>query len=70
MTRVKHTRMNLGLKNVSNWILANKLSVNVEMTVYLIFAREKKVVPYIPELFLFNKTIVTKPETKLSRQNW
>ena len=51
--------MNLELKNVSNWILANKLSVNVE-TLFNSFSLVKKTVPHSPELFLFNKTIMHK----------
>ena len=67
--------MNLELENVSNWILANKLSINVEKTVYLLFTR-KKTLPHTPELLLFNKTIVRKSETKFlgiiidDRLNW
>ena len=55
--------MNLELNNVSNWIVANSLSLNVNKTVYILFSGRKPV-ENVPSLILFNSDILRKKDTR------
>ena len=55
--------MNVELAKVCNWILANRLALNIDKTVYLLFAG-KKSVSNSNEIYMFNNAISRKNETK------
>ena len=58
-----YAEMNQELENISSWIEANKLSLNVNKTVYLLFSG-KKVIDQLPQLKIFNQPIDRKSDTK------
>ena len=58
-----HSVMNAELEKVSNWILANKLALNVEKSVYLIFSGRKKITN-VNRIYMLDKIICRKNETK------
>ena len=55
--------LNAELAKVGAWITANKLSLNVNKSVYLLF-KGKKRIGTLPNLSIFNKPIIRKNETK------
>jgi len=55
--------MNVELAKVCNWILANRLALNIDKIVYLLFAG-KKSVSNSNEIYMFNNAIRRKNETK------
>ena len=55
--------MNRELIKVNVWLCANKLSLNVEKTIYLLFCGKKRI-RETPPLFMFNSEIERKENTK------
>ena len=55
--------MNTELNKVSVWLCANKLSLNVEKTVYILFCGKKRICE-TPPLLIFNSEIERKENTK------
>ena len=51
------------LKNIGDWLASNKLSINIEKTVYLLF-NSTKIVPPLPELQLYGTPIQRQNNTK------
>ena len=51
--------MNVELAKICNWILANRLTLNIDKTVYLLFAG-KKSVSNSNEIYMFNNAISRK----------
>ena len=56
-------RLNVELVHVKNWISANKLSLNLSKTVYLLFSG-RKTLSNVPPLYLSNQPIQRKNSTK------
>ena len=69
------SKMNLALKDIQEWLCANKLSLNVLKTHYMVFTTQRKVVPDI-KLVIFNSVIERVYVTKFlgvqidSKLNW
>ena len=55
--------MDVELRKVCNWILANRLALNVDKTVYLLFSG-KKSVSNNNQIYMFDSAISRKTETK------
>ena len=60
---ILYSRLNRELVHVQNWISANRLSLNVSKTVYLLFSG-RKTLNNIPPLYLSNQLIQRKNSTK------
>ena len=56
--------LNIELKKIERWILANRLSLNVSKTVYLLFCGKKECSPDMYSLSMFNRRIEQKSVTK------
>ena len=57
--------LNRELSNLSTWLKANKLTLNIKKTKYIIFrARNKQIVPNPPKLYFTNRQIERALETK------
>ena len=55
---------NLDLDNIYNWLLANKLSINVEKTEFMIFATEYKL-GHCPDLTVeINESNINQVDSK------
>ena len=51
--------MNVKIVKVCNWLLANRLALNIDITVYLLFAG-KKSMPNSNDTYIFNRAISRK----------
>ena len=57
--------LNSELEKVSNWLMANKLTVNIKKTNYIIFKVRQKQLPSVPfNIRINNETIERKSHTK------
>ena len=58
--------LNSELEKVSNWLMANKLTVNIKKTNYVIFKVRQKQLPTVPfNIRINNETIERKSHTKI-----
>ena len=55
--------MNIELNKISSWIQANKLSLNVGKSVYLLFKGKREILE-VPQLKIFNQVITRKTDAK------
>ena len=51
------TCINQEIVNVKNWVLSNKLTLNIKKTNYIIFARIRKTIPPVPTIKIGNETL-------------
>ena len=54
--------VNQDLRSVNNWLKANKLSLNIEKSNYIIFNRRKKIPPDIPNIMIDNVSLKKVPD--------
>ena len=52
--------VNNELEKVSEWLNANKLTLNVKKSNYVIFSLRQKTIPFIPQIKIFNPTLNTR----------
>jgi hypothetical protein len=48
---------NHGLKMLHNWLISNKLTINILKTNYIIFSPKNKIIPFTPLIFINNQQI-------------
>ena len=58
--RTLELTVNNELEKVSEWLNANKLTLNVKKSNYVISRRRQKRIPFIPETKIFNPTLNTR----------
>ena len=58
--RTLELTVNNELEKVSEWLNANKLTLNVKKSNYVIFRPRQKRIPFIPQIKIFNPTLNTR----------
>ena len=52
--RTLESTVNLELAKVSEWLKANKLTLNIKKSNYVIFRPRQKIMPFVPQIKIFN----------------
>ena len=74
-TRLEH-QVNIELCEIYKWLCANKLSINIDKTNFVIFRSPQKRVNYVPKLFMNNMLLKQEDSIKYlgihidSHLNW
>ena len=71
--RTLESTVNSELAKVSEWLKANKLTLNIQKSNYVIFRPRQKTLPFVPQVKIFNPTSNTQTNNKrlcqISRNN-